>query len=256
MALHRKNKQKAYCNILKTKKMKLIKLKDNYYLINGNISINSLVIWYGKDKIPFIKKVIDSRSIDSTGEEFLCSSTYNMWIEKKQLYNILASTEIYEGVHLLNKAKIETILGVVDVNDIAEKLLKANPDFKSEGLSEYQNGRLNGIIEGYEKCLKDNSKKITSWSVEEIKQWLVDVFGLIDNNPKEAKSQLSHLIKEIKTKEKTEWDVEVEMEYKDLAGGWYNYEENIGKHNPDIIEMPNRLKPKVTNGYVTILKTN
>jgi hypothetical protein len=33
-------------------------------------------------------------------------------------------------------------------SEIAEGLVKSHPDFKEEGLSEYQNGRFNGIIEG------------------------------------------------------------------------------------------------------------
>ena len=35
-----------------------------------------------------------------------------------------------------------------DVEKLAEGLLMAHPDFKAEGMSEYQNGRYNGIIEG------------------------------------------------------------------------------------------------------------
>lgn len=36
------------------------------------------------------------------------------------------------------------------ITDIAEILVKEHPDFKSEGFSEYQNGKFNGIIEGIE----------------------------------------------------------------------------------------------------------
>lgn len=34
------------------------------------------------------------------------------------------------------------------LEEIAERLVKKHPDFKAEGLSEYQNGKFNGIIEG------------------------------------------------------------------------------------------------------------
>jgi hypothetical protein len=34
------------------------------------------------------------------------------------------------------------------LEEVAERLLKSHQDFKTEGFSEYQNGRLNGIIEG------------------------------------------------------------------------------------------------------------
>lgn len=40
-------------------------------------------------------------------------------------------------------------VGWVDVENLAEDLLKAHPDFEAEGMSEYQNGRYNGIIEGF-----------------------------------------------------------------------------------------------------------
>ena len=44
----------------------------------------------------------------------------------------------------LKEPKQETIY------EAAEKLITSHPDFKTEGFSDYQNGRLNGIIEGAE----------------------------------------------------------------------------------------------------------
>lgn len=44
----------------------------------------------------------------------------------------------------MSKEKIQETI------EIAERLLKEHPDFEVEGMSEYQNGRFNGIIEGIE----------------------------------------------------------------------------------------------------------
>lgn len=51
--------------------------------------------------------------------------------------------------------------GIVDVEKLAEGMLTSHRDFKSEGMSEYQNGRFNGIIEGFKASQQLNEKKFT-----------------------------------------------------------------------------------------------
>lgn len=53
-------------------------------------------------------------------------------------------------VQQLSLSEIKGIVSGYEVLEIAEKILVAHSDFKAEGFSEYQNGRLNGIIEGIE----------------------------------------------------------------------------------------------------------
>ena len=41
-----------------------------------------------------------------------------------------------------------------DLDKLAEDMLKSHKDFKAEGFSDYHNGRLNGINEGFQKALE------------------------------------------------------------------------------------------------------
>ena len=54
---------------------------------------------------------------------------------------------ILEGVPMLPQFSKEK-----SVVSIAEEILLSHPDFKAEGFSEYQNGRFNGIIDGFNKA--------------------------------------------------------------------------------------------------------
>ena len=57
------------------------------------------------------------------------------------------SAAILEGVPMLPQFSKEK-----SVVSIAEEILLSHPDFKAEGFSEYQNGRFNGIIDGFNKA--------------------------------------------------------------------------------------------------------
>jgi hypothetical protein len=59
----------------------------------------------------------------------------------------LKDAAILEGVALLPEFSEEE-----DVYKITEEMLTSHPDFKAEGFSDYQNGRLNGLIDGYNKA--------------------------------------------------------------------------------------------------------
>ena len=57
------------------------------------------------------------------------------------------SAAILEGIPMLPQFSKEK-----SVVSIAEEILLSHPDFKAEGFSEYQNGRFNGIIDGFNKA--------------------------------------------------------------------------------------------------------
>ena len=76
------------------------------------------------------------------------------------------------------------------IEEIAEKLITSHPDFKTEGFSDYQNGRFNGIIEGAEwqaaKMYSEEDMKqfafecaaiLLSSSDDKVKVKLVDVIA-------------------------------------------------------------------------------
>jgi len=58
-----------------------------YVLSDENIKKGDWVIWFGKDNLPFLKKVIVERE-----GEWLLSSTYDMWVEKNRPKKIIATT--------------------------------------------------------------------------------------------------------------------------------------------------------------------
>lgn len=82
--------------------------------------------------------------------------------------DIVASTKQLEGL---------PVLVIEDEFIIAENMLRSDPDFETEGFSEYQNGRLNGIIEGY-----NEARQIYKFTEEDLrkafwfgKEWLMDL---------------------------------------------------------------------------------
>lgn len=73
------------------------------------------------------------------------------------------------------------------VYDMAEDMTRKHPDFNSEGWSEYQNGRLNGIIDGFNKAIELNKDKL--FTIQDVKQALTSLAieagssdGLVDIN--------------------------------------------------------------------------
>lgn len=83
--------------------------------------------------------------------------------EKKVVMHLpLNNSSILKGVLILPECEIYKL---------AENILKSHSDYNTEGFSEYQNGRLNGIIEG----LKYNNQVIYPKFFISKKQSLVDV---------------------------------------------------------------------------------
>jgi hypothetical protein len=62
---------------------------QHIYITNSEeIKERDWVIWFGKDKQPFLKKVIGERN-----GEWLLSSTYDMWVEKDRPKKIIITTD-------------------------------------------------------------------------------------------------------------------------------------------------------------------
>jgi hypothetical protein len=68
----------------------------------------------------------------------------------------------------LSKENCDSIFGVVDVERLTEEIVTSHPDFKTEGFSDYQNGKLNGIIEGFNKAVELQKDKL--YTIEDVKK--------------------------------------------------------------------------------------
>ena len=103
----------------------------------------------------------------------------------------------------LSKQNCDNIFGGVNVEKLAEEIVTSHPDFKTEGFSDYQNGKLNGIIEGFNKSMELNKDKL--FTVE-------DMVGYFDWHKKQG--YVSHepydIHEYIQSLQQTEWDVEIE----------------------------------------------
>jgi hypothetical protein len=89
-----------------------------------------------------------SSDISRTSEEDLAIVNDKFNGYKKIIgHRPFTSAAILEGIPMLPQFSKEK-----SVVSIAEEILLSHPDFKAEGFSEYQNGRFNGIIDGYNKA--------------------------------------------------------------------------------------------------------
>lgn len=90
----------------------------------------------------------------------------------------------------------------VDVEKLAEMYIRNGKDFKAEGLSEYQNGKMNGFADGYNQALKSNANK--KWTDEDMMTWYKYVKT---HTCEEAFKHLQSL-----TKEQSKGDIVIECE--------------------------------------------
>jgi len=71
----------------------------------------------------------------------------------------------------------------------AERLITSHPDFKTEGFSDYQNGRLNGILEGAEW------QAARMYSEEDMKQFAFEcVANFLSNDYNKVEMKLADVI--------------------------------------------------------------
>jgi hypothetical protein len=109
----------------------------------------------------------------------------------------------------LSKQNCDEIFGVVEVERLAEQIVTSHSDFKTEGFSDYQNGKLNGIIEGFNKAMELNKDK-------KFNEKNMIMFGLFcrNNHISECLSVTDELFPKYQSLQPTEIDVEIEMECK------------------------------------------
>lgn len=93
-------------------------------------------------------------------------ATTNPELHKQYADPTIKRWVVKDGIPSISQSDIEYIISLyngkgkeIDVEGLAEKMIRQHPDWIQEGLSEYQNGRLNGIIAGYNRCLSDNADK-------------------------------------------------------------------------------------------------
>lgn len=123
-----------------TGEIEYYKAQHLYILSDEPIKIGDWVIWFGKYNLPFLKKVIGERQ-----DEWLLSSTYDMWVEKNKPKKIIAATdssleiwrEEYTGIPP-RKAK---------VNFPNEQLYKISKQFIQYFIKQYNKGNIINEVE-------------------------------------------------------------------------------------------------------------
>ena len=211
--------------------MKLIFSHSEYYLLDDyNISepYDSRI----KKGMPFFKDEIQ----DTVIAEYSPAS--------KVSRPVLASTEKNLDVPLLDRKKIEMLLGKTDIEKMAEKILEdTTVIFERNPMTDYNRGKLNGIIEGYNKCLQNN---FTLEQISGFAEWL-SVNQWRDGITKTLyiKSDWKKLFNiYMKSISKTEWDIEVEIDTRKQV---------TGNDKGFLVDNVNFNKPFVKDNFVNIL---
>lgn len=110
--------------------------------------------------------------------------------------------KIYDKIKPLSLQEVKELLGEVDVEKMAEEALISHPDFKAEGYSDYQNGRFNGIVEGYKQALEDNKER--KYTETDIKNAIIRAYSIMGD-----RIDVGYFNEVIQTLQPiTEWEVE------------------------------------------------
>jgi hypothetical protein len=143
----------------------------------------------------------------------------------------------------LSKQNCDEIFSIVDVERLAENIVTSHPDFKSEGFSDYQNGKLNGIIEGFNKAMELNKDKVFT---------ILDISYAIAVSGKMKPSEIVKNLREQPT------EIEVEIEMETISSGRIIIVDYSHINNPKIIsEKPlgsKEQRPKLDSSGCLILK--
>jgi len=154
---------------------------------------------------------------------------YERWLlgDPKAWKKVIAQQDQIDFSELSEEKQKE--IGWFDEIQIAESLLKSHPDFEAEGMSDYQNGRFNGIIEGFQKAQELLSDR--RFTLKEV-NYLIE--RCQELHPKYWENEIQSLSQK-------SWKVELEMES--------FVEEETG----DAYKWMNT-RPKLTGNKVKILK--
>lgn len=109
----------------------------------------------------------------------------------------------WNKIKQVSLSEIEELIYGYSVEKMAEEILTSHRDYKAESFSEYQNGRLNGIIEGIEAHQELTKDKL--FTVEDMMKAIQ--FGNDTINPCFSNRDLDFIQSLLP---KTEWDCEID----------------------------------------------
>ena len=172
---------------------KLIKIKDEYYLVSNKEPMDRhlCMAFHKETKAPMIDDYYQGDA--------------HYYVYKPM--SIVAVTKRISGLTtlpLLDKNQIEILLGTVDVKGLASKWALDNADKTME-----TNSSLNkGFIGGYNKCLQDNADK--KFTLEDMRKCFE---ASRETVPHPDWDKIYDTFEEYinSLKEKTEWEVEIEL---------------------------------------------
>lgn len=205
----------------------------------------------GYDIYDTVNKVIKER-VRTNGILYNHHYTGNAWYDDAKI--IIASNYI-PNLPKLDLSLID--IGIVNVEKLSEDLVDRETYAREDSPIRKQYEKYVKI--GFNECSKLNRTKY--WNLNNyyypIHALDYAIALLKDNNceENEALAYLNDAKKHIQLLPSIKkYDVEIEMEYRDLVGYWYLYEDYLGKYNPDILEMPNRLRPRIVDNIIRVTK--
>ncbi len=168
---------------------KLIKFRfDNFIIISDEKNIKESIDVLYNDKI---YKTVYSDTVPQ-GEILLSGFGY---VLKSDCKKIIAGID---GLPKIDYNGFDNVVGYIDAIQIAEDIVTSHPDYQTEGKSDYQNGRFNGIIEGIEYILtynnKDDKPKIFDIELEMVKATANALIGGYMPTPKISKNNKVKII--------------------------------------------------------------
>lgn len=152
---------------------------------------------------------------------------------------IIASNDKALGIPIISENDIRIVTGEFSLNNVADR--HSDKYYTKENVQWHAN--YNGFISGYNQALINNSdRKFTLRDMEEC--WLKGADFIISNMPRDKtiSSKQSFIDFSNSIKEKTEWDIEIEMDLDIQAPKYYPHK------YCSINEVP-----KITNGFVKII---
>lgn len=127
-----------------------------------------------------------------------------------EIFGLIMEIDPYSGqsgIHKLSLKNCQAIERDYDLEQMAEDVLKSHKDFNTEGFSDYQNGRLNGIYEGFQKALElIGDKKFTEEDLSSAMNWIMSQYFEFHEQPTTGRRE-----EYIQSLQQNEWDVEIEM---------------------------------------------
>lgn len=200
--------------------------------------------------------LLEDGKIDEGDWMFIIDDENKIYIEKCPIFlgihyirkeKIIGTTDTSLKLPLLDKTLIETMLSVTEKDkklQVARNVLSSDTRFSEKDLD--------SVMFGYELSLRDSDKKFTLEQIVGFSEWLsvaqwrdgVKILYIKNNWEKLFKIYL-------KTQEKSEWEIEIEIETESVVMGGVVQVGDFGGKGP---QPYNYSQPKIENGYITIKK--